>query len=232
MRKEEMFSCFSHEEHGEHPDGKASMFQYNHNEHYADLLLRQVPSNCRSALDVGCGDGSFAQRLADRFSAAVTGIDQDRTIIKRARMLAGDRAIRFVEADFLRYPFDEQFDFIAASASLHHMPFEQGLAKMASLLRPGGMLAVLGLFREASLTDYAAALVAAPVNVFYALSRGQIKSGAPVKPPDLSLQEIREITSDLLDGARLRRLLLWRYLLTWQKPQVPAMDDSALLPQP
>jgi SAM-dependent methyltransferase len=141
-------------------------------------------------------------------------------------MLAGDRAIRFVEADFLRYPFDEQFDFIAASASLHHMPLEQALEKMASLLRPSGVLAVLGLFREASLTDYAAALVAAPVNVFYALSRGLVKSGAPVKPPELSLQEIREITSDLLAGAQLRRLLLWRYLLTWQKPQVPTMDAS------
>jgi hypothetical protein len=46
------------------------MFQYNHNEHYANLLLRQVPSDCRSALDMGCGDGGFARHLADWFSAA------------------------------------------------------------------------------------------------------------------------------------------------------------------
>jgi trans-aconitate methyltransferase len=115
---------FNLEEHGEHPEGKAPMFRYNHNEHYADLLLRQVPTACRSALDVGCGDGGLARRLADRFSTVVTGIDQDRAMIEQARTLAGDRAIQFVEADFLRYAFDEQFDFIAASASLHHMPFE------------------------------------------------------------------------------------------------------------
>jgi len=57
---------------------------------------------------------------------------------------------------------------------------------MASLLRPGGVLAVLGLFCGASLTDTAVALVAAPVNVFYALSRGWSYSGAPIKPPDIS----------------------------------------------
>jgi trans-aconitate methyltransferase len=194
------------------------MFQYNHNEHYTDLLLRQIPSSCRNALDVGCGDGSLARHLADRFSGAVTGIDSNRAMIERARAAAGDLSIQFVEADFMRYHFDEQFDFIGASASLHHMPFDQALAKMASLLRPGGVLAVLGLFREASLTDTAVALVAAPVNVFYALSRGWSYSGAPIKPPGMSLREIRETIHSSLPGARLRRLLLWRYLLTWQKP--------------
>jgi cyclopropane fatty-acyl-phospholipid synthase-like methyltransferase len=53
------------------------MFQYNHNKHYTDLLLRQVPPGCQNALDVGCGDGSLARRLADRFGIAVTGIDRD-----------------------------------------------------------------------------------------------------------------------------------------------------------
>src|SRR5439155_16882770 len=101
---------------------KSAMFQYNHNKHYTDLLLRQVPSGCRNALDVGCGDGGFARHLADQFSVPVTGIDRDRAMIERARAEAGDRLIRFAEADFLRYPFDEQFDFITATASLHHMP--------------------------------------------------------------------------------------------------------------
>jgi SAM-dependent methyltransferase len=204
------------------------MFQYNHNEHYADLLLRQAPAACRSALDVGCGGGSLARRLADRFSASVTGIDQDRAMIEQARKLAGDRAIRFVEADFLQYAFHEQFDFIAASASLHHMPFEQALVKMAELLQPGGVLAVLGLFREGSLTDRAVALVAAPVNVCYALRRGWVSSGAPIKPPDMSLSEIRQTCSIVLPGARLRRLLLWRYLLTWQKPQASAVSSPGV----
>lgn len=93
------------------------------------------------------------------------------------------------------------------------------LEKMVSLLRPGGVLAVLGLFREASLTDRGVALIAVPVNVFYALSRGSSSSGAPAptRPADMSLREIREKVSSNLPNARLQRLLLWRYLLTWQK---------------
>ena len=103
------------------------------------------------------------------------------------------------------------------------LPFDQALEKMASLLRPGGVLAVLGLFRETGLTDTAVALVAVPVNVFYALSRGRSYSGAPTRPPDMSLRDIRETISSNLPDARLRRLLLWRYLLTWQKPQEQAV---------
>jgi hypothetical protein len=99
------------------------------------------------------------------------------------------------------------------------MPFEPALEKMAPLLRPGGVLAVPGLFREASLTDWGIALAAIPVNVFYALSRGWSYSGAPTKPADMSLREIHESVSFHLSDAHLRRLLFWRYLLTWQKPQ-------------
>lgn len=149
-------------------------------------------------------------------------------MIERACTLTGDRLIRFVEADFLQYAFDEQFDFIVASASLHHMPFEQALLKMAALLRPGGVLAVLGLFREVSFTDRAVALVATPVNVFYALHRGRVSSGAPIKPPDMSLAEIRETVATVLPSARMRRLLLWRYLLTWQKPQASAVSSPGV----
>jgi ubiquinone/menaquinone biosynthesis C-methylase UbiE len=198
---------------------KLTMFQYNHNEHYADLLLRQVPSDCQNALDIGCGDGGFAQHLADRFGIAVTGIDQNRAMIERAQVTTSNPSIQFVEADFMQYDFDDRFDLITATASLHHMPFEPALEKMASLLRPGGVLAVLGVFREASVADVGIALVASPVNVFYALSHGWSYSGAPTRPADMSLREIHESVSSHLPNACLRRLLLWRYLLTWQKPQ-------------
>jgi trans-aconitate methyltransferase len=200
------------------------VFQYNHNKHYADLLVRQVPPQCQNALDIGCGDGSFARRLAERFGIAVTGIDRDPAIIKRAQTETLNPRVQFVEADFLRYHFQEQFDFISASASLHHMPFDQALEKMVSLLRPGGVLAVLGLFCKAGLTDLTITLIATSVDAFYALSRGRSsESGAPVKPPDMFLREIRETVSSHLPNACLRRLLLWRYLLIWQKPQEQAV---------
>lgn len=39
---------------------------FDHNDHYHPLLLRQVPSGAATALDVGCGTGLFARRLAAR----------------------------------------------------------------------------------------------------------------------------------------------------------------------
>ena len=107
------------------------------------------------------------------------------------------------------------------------MPFDQALEKMVSLLRPGGVLTVLGCFHEAGLADLGIALVATPVNTFYALSRGSLKSGAPTKSADMSLREIRARVSSHLPDASLRRLLLWRYLLIWQKPQ-----DQMCFPKP
>ncbi|GCE31625.1 SAM-dependent methyltransferase [Dictyobacter alpinus] len=200
------------------------MLQYNHNEHYVELLLRQIPPDCQNALDIGCGDGELARRVAERSATVVSGIDPDQAMIQRARELTRNPLIQFAEADFMQHQFDEQFDFICASASLHHMPFEQALEKMVSLLRPGGVLAVLGLYREASLADTAISLVAVPVNIFYALSRGWDYSGAPTRPAEMSLREIQASVSVHLPAARLRRLLLWRYLLTWQKP--PASDGG------
>ena len=40
----------------------------------------------------------------------------------------------------------------------------------------------------------------------------------PIADPDLTTRQVRTTARDLLPGARVRRLVLWRYLLTWRKP--------------
>ncbi|MEV4472391.1 class I SAM-dependent methyltransferase [Nonomuraea sp. NPDC049504] len=39
---------------------------FDHNEHYHELLIRGIPEGAKQALDVGCGTGAFARRLAGR----------------------------------------------------------------------------------------------------------------------------------------------------------------------
>jgi hypothetical protein len=48
--------------------------------------------------------------------------------------------------------------------------------------------------------------------------KGEIPVGAPVKEPSETLQQIRAAARQVLPGAKLRLLLLFRYSLIWRKP--------------
>jgi ubiquinone/menaquinone biosynthesis C-methylase UbiE len=195
---------------------------WNHNVHYQPVILNAVPPRCGPALDVGCGDGMLAFRLAEH-CAEVTGIDRDDRMIALARERARTREhpshVSFVAADFLAYPLaDESFDFVCANTSLHHMDFAAALKAMARVLRPGGRLGVIGLARNGSLADLAVDALGAPVNLFYRAVYHEGSSGAPVKDPDMTWSQVRATAGALLPGVRYRRHLLWRYSLLWRKP--------------
>ncbi|HEY6296934.1 MAG TPA: class I SAM-dependent methyltransferase [Streptosporangiaceae bacterium] len=192
---------------------------WNHNVHYQPVILRAVPPRCGQALDVGCGDGMLACRLAEHCTE-VTGIDRDTRMIglARERAQAHRGHVSFAEADFLASPLpDASFDFVCANTSLHHMDFAAALTEMARVLRPGGNLAVIGLASNGSITDFAPELPAAPVNLFYRVVYHEGDSGAPVKDPDMTWGQVRATATALLPGVRYRRLLLWRYSLLWTK---------------
>jgi len=192
---------------------------WNHNVHYQPVILNAVPPGCQTALDVGCGDGLLAARLAER-CASVTGIDRDPRMIATARAQQARAGIAFIEADFLTHPFPaEGFDFACANTSLHHMDFSAALSTMARLLRPGGRLAVVGLAADKSLADILAAAPAIPVNLLYRAIYHERESGAPIMDPDHSWLEVRAIAAHTLPGVRYRRHLLWRYSLLWRKPR-------------
>jgi hypothetical protein len=63
---------------------------WNHNVHYQPVILGAVPPGCGAALEVGCGDGLLASRLAERCaevtaipSASLTGPSTARAIPAR-----------------------------------------------------------------------------------------------------------------------------------------------------
>ncbi|MFD9889063.1 class I SAM-dependent methyltransferase [Amycolatopsis sp. NPDC059027] len=183
-------------------------------------ILRTVPEGCAEALDVGCGDGLLARKLAGP-ARHVTGIDASPEMIARARELAGGSPrLTFFEGDFLAADLPAGgFDFICSVATIHHMDYEAALTRMRELLRPGGTLVVVGLAREASAADWAVTIAAAPVvRITKALRRAHGPDGMPAMSPRMSYAEVRATARRLLPNVRYRRHLLRRYSLTWVKP--------------
>jgi cyclopropane fatty-acyl-phospholipid synthase-like methyltransferase len=112
-------------------------------------------------LDVGCGTGAPACRLADEHGVRVTGITTSAVGVEAATARAaaaglGGRA-RFEERDGMDNGFpDESFDRVWALESSHLMRRRDRLvAECARVLRPGGRLALcdIVLRREMPFTE-------------------------------------------------------------------------------
>jgi 2-polyprenyl-3-methyl-5-hydroxy-6-metoxy-1,4-benzoquinol methylase len=192
---------------------------------YHAVILDRVPAHARSALDVGCGTGALTRRLRI-LVPDVVGIDRDQRSIEYARAHPGTHSIRYLAGDFLTWRCPpESFDVITAVASLHHMDTPVALRRMRDLLRPGGVLGIIGLARGGSPVDVALTVPAAIGVRWHA--RGT--AGRPTVavdeyaalvcwPPPTSYRDIRRLARLLLPGARYRRHLYWRYSLVWTKP--------------
>lgn len=184
-------------------------------------ILRAAPAGCDAALDVGCGDGLLARKLAGR-AKHVTGIDKSPEMIACARESAppGHPQLTFVAGDFLTAELPRAtYDFVCSVTTIHHMDFEAALVRMRELLRPGGTLVVVGLAREASAADWVALIAFAPiVRITKLLRRARGPQGMPVADPQMSYGQVRAAARRLLPGVRYRRHVLRRYSLTWEKP--------------
>jgi 2-polyprenyl-3-methyl-5-hydroxy-6-metoxy-1,4-benzoquinol methylase len=191
---------------------------WNRNIHYHDDVLAVVPPDCRRALDVGCGDGMLAGELAGRCDEVV-GIDVDAPTIARARARFHRPNLKFVEADVMSHAFEPaSFDVIASIATLHHLPLEPALERFSELLRPGGVISVIGLYRLRTLVDFSYGCAAIPMSWWWRLTRTYEEVAAPIRDPEQTLQEIARSVDRVLPGATLERRLLFRYLLVWRKP--------------
>lgn len=110
----------------------------------ADDVAAAAPPGGR-VLDVGCGPGHLAARLADR-GLHVAAIDLDPAMVERARRRLAARAETAV-ADVAALPFpDASFDVVVSTLSMHHWAdHAAGLAEVARVLRPGGVALVFDL---------------------------------------------------------------------------------------
>ena len=197
------------------PDGPA----WNHNIHYHPFVLDSLPTPCGRVLDFGCGEGHLARQLPER-ADQVIGIDPDGPVIARARSMS-DASITFVHGDGLTHAFEpESFDAVVSVAATHHVDLEVALSRMADLLRPGGVLAVVGLgpsLRSAS--DLWFDSVGFFATRVLHRTRNVVEVNAPIVwPPPLTHRQARKVARATLPGVEYRRRILFRHTLRWTRP--------------
>jgi trans-aconitate methyltransferase len=151
-------------------------------------------------------------------------------MIRLARARSADYPnIEFVAADVREWDFPaEGFDCIASIATLHHLPLVPMLKKMRDALNPAGVLAVLDLYRAASVSDLLVSAAAVPLSIGMRLvKRGRLREPKEVRDIwaehgrhdiYLTMGEVRTACAAILPGAKVTRHLLWRYSIIWKKP--------------
>ena len=201
---------------------------WNQNAHYHNFLLQRIPQRCLETLEIGCGTGAFSRLLAAR-SERVLALDLSPEMIRLAR----ERSVEFPNIEFMvedallcELPA-RRFDCIVTIATLHHLPMTEMLLKMRDALKVGGHLLILDLFEPDGLLDTFKSALALPLSVGLRVIRQH-----RLRPPRevrqawaehgrhdsyLTLAQVREICAQVLPGAEVRRHLLWRYSIVWEK---------------
>jgi SAM-dependent methyltransferase len=204
--------------------------EWNHNNHYHNFLLKQLPSRCESILDLGCGTGELSRLLAKR-ADRVVAIDLSPNSIAIAKGRSQQHTnIDFQVADILRWEFPvNQFDAIVSISTLHHLPLEVLLPRLQAALKPGGKLLILDLLQYENLQDTLSNAIAVPLNwIFQIVKNRHIKPSpetvAAMKEHQrtdeyLTRSQVQRIYTKLLPGAKARKHLFWRYSVVWEKKQ-------------
>jgi SAM-dependent methyltransferase len=207
---------------------------WDHNAWYHRLLLRHVPPGSARVLEVGCGAGQLAGRLARR-AAQVDAVERDPAMVALARGSAPGN-LTVVQDDVLTVDLPAgAYDAVVSLSALHHLPLRPALQRMAGWLRPGGVLAAVAVPRTDLPRELPVELAAFVGHraLGTAFAAGRALTGRPflahppdhavmpVRTPELTTSQVRSEAAAVLPGVRVRRLVLWRYELVWSRPLPP-----------
>jgi SAM-dependent methyltransferase len=92
----------------------------------------------RRVLEVGGGEGELAERIKNELGVEVVGVDQSEAMVAEQRAKGIDAQV----GDVQQLPFaDGEFDVAVAAWMLYHVAdLDRGLAELARVLKPCGLL--------------------------------------------------------------------------------------------
>ena len=113
------------------------------------ILAELITTEPRHALDVGCGTGDVARRLAP-LVGRLDAVDISRRMIARGQTLpSGDSPnLRWIVGGVEEAPLEPPYALITAGESLHWMDWPVALPRLRAALAPGAYLALVSRAEE------------------------------------------------------------------------------------
>jgi SAM-dependent methyltransferase len=121
-----------------HNDGIVSKSYMNHTRGIVDFLALHVSNKKARILDIGCSTGGLLSLLKERGYSNLIGMDPSPSCVRTIQQRYGIEAIA---STISTMQSKEYFDVIILSAVLEHLvDLNSSVQKVASLLRPDGLL--------------------------------------------------------------------------------------------
>ena len=115
-------------------------------EKYTEYLLEHVPEGVKTILDVGCGTGKNARRLAD-MGYKVDCVSPNHYLSERTRELLGEGSTVF-ECEYEKLETERRYDCILFSESFQYINLIKGIEQTVRLLNNSGHLLVCDVFKR------------------------------------------------------------------------------------
>ncbi|QAY67987.1 class I SAM-dependent methyltransferase [Paenibacillus protaetiae] len=108
------------------------------------LSLLETNKPAPRILDLGAGTGLFSTMVMQQFpNASLTLVDFSDKMLNEAKKRFGSNSnVSYITGDYTSYPFDQTYDFVVSSLSIHHLPHmgkRQLFINIYNMLEDGGI---------------------------------------------------------------------------------------------
>lgn len=202
--------------------------KWNHNNCYFRHIMKFIPNNAETCLDIGCGKGELSVMLSEKCEKVIA-VDLADKMIEKAKVLHSKKNIEYNCGNILEMRFENNsFDVIVTTATAHHLPYKWLLNFAKDKLKKGGKLIILDLVKAKSITDYIIWGSAFIPNIIMNLVKNGRLQKDDVHSREvwerhgkndtyMTMDEIKSLAKKHIPTARINRKLFWRYTLVWEK---------------